>query len=433
MAEATLTISAVDNWQPRFFTIFVGQALSLVGSSLTQFVLLWWITDTTGSASALAIAGMMALLPQALLGPVGGAVADRWSRRLIMIVADAVTAACMLGLIVLFATGLVQLWHVYTLMFIRSSMQAFQQPAAVASTARLVPAEWLPRVAGLNQTVLGVMSIASAPLGALALAVMPLQGALTVDVVTALLGIVPLFFFRVPQNRQSAAALGSVWGDLKDGVRYIGRDRGLLHLYALNGLVVLTVLPTFSLTPLLVKEWFRGGVNEVALMEALAGAGIIAGGVLISVWAGFKRRIVTVLVSFAVSCGTVALTALAPREGLWLAAVWWCLSGVTFSTGNAPLMALLQTIVPNEFQGRIISLLNTVIGLAGPVGLAVAGPLGEAVGVRGVFILGGALSALICLAGLLSPALVTLEDMPATSARPTPAATLPPEDQSPAM
>jgi DHA3 family macrolide efflux protein-like MFS transporter len=409
MPETTPSHRAVDNWQLRFFSIFVGQALSLTGSSLTQFVLLWWITDTTGSASALAVAGMMALLPQALLGPFGGALADRFSRRIIMVVADAVTAVCMLVLVALFATNRAELWHVYGLMFIRSAMQAFQQPAAAASTAMLVPAEWLPRVAGLNQTVLGIMSIASAPLGALALAFLPLQGALLIDAFTAVLGIVPLFIFRVPQNRPPAAHQLSFWQDLKDGVRYIVRDRGLVHLYALNGLVVLTVLPTFSLTPLLVKEWFRGGVNEVALMEALAGVGIIAGGVLISVWMGFKRRIITVLVSFTVSCGTVALTALAPQDGLWLAAIWWCLSGVTFSTGNAPLMAILQTTVPNELQGRILSLLNTVVGLAGPIGLAVAGPLGEALGVRGVFILGGTLSAVFCAVGLLSPALLRLE------------------------
>lgn len=432
MSKITQSERVAGNWQLRFFSIFVGQAFSLTGSALTQFVLLWWITDTTGSASALAVAGVMALLPQALLGPIGGALADRWSRRFIMIVADAVTAACMLVLVLLFATNRVELWHVYVLMFIRSSMQAFQQPAAAASTAMLVPAEWLPRVAGMNQTVQGVMSIASAPLGALALAFLPLQGALMIDVVTALLGIVPLFFFQVPQNRLPDTHGNSFWNDLKEGVRYVARERGLLHLYALNGLVVLTVLPTFALTPLLVKEWFKGGVNEVALMEALAGAGIIAGGLLMSVWTGFKRRIVTVLISFAIACGTVALTALAPQDGLWLAVVWWCLSGVTFSTGSVPMMALLQTIVPNELQGRVLSLLNTVVGLAGPIGLAVAGPLGEALGIRGVFILGGTLSAMVCLTGLLSPALLRLEDRPATPSPPTPAVMPPPAGQTPA-
>ncbi len=405
-----MTPDLAPNWKPRFFAVWIGQALSLVGSALTQFVLLWWITSTTGSATALATAGIMALLPQALLGPLGGTLADRWRRRQIMIVADSVTALCMLVLIALFATEQVQLWHIYTLMFIRSSMQAFQQPAAGASTSMLVPPDWLPRVAGLNQTLQGIMTIAAAPLGALALAFLPFQGALMIDVVTALLGITPLLFFRVPQPNRGHEQTSTMWSDFVDGVRYMAGQRGLLVLYGVTGLVVLTVLPTFSLTPLLVKQWFKGGVNEVAFMEALAGIGIIVGGVLISFWPIFKRRIITVMVSFAISCGTVALTALMPGNGLLLAAFWWFISGATFSTGNAPLMALLQSIIPNALQGRALSLLNTVMGLAGPIGLLIAGPLAEVIGVRDVFIIGGVLSALVALASLLSPTLRRIED-----------------------
>ena len=89
-------------WEWRFWVIFGGQAASLIGSAMTQFVLIWWITDTTGSVSALALAGLVALLPQALLGPLGGTLADRYSRRLIMIVADLISALCMLVLIALF-------------------------------------------------------------------------------------------------------------------------------------------------------------------------------------------------------------------------------------------------------------------------------------------------------------------------------------------
>jgi DHA3 family macrolide efflux protein-like MFS transporter len=180
-------------------------------------------------------------------------------------------------------------------------------------------------------------------------------------------------------------------------------------LLAIMGLIVMTIMPMFSLTPLLVKTHFGGGVNEVALMEGLSGVGIILGGVFIGFWPLFKRRVVTMLVSFAISCFTVALVAIAPSDWFWLGIFWWFVSGVTYSTGNAPMMAIIQQVVPNEMQGRVFSLMNTVMGLAGPVGLAVVGPLGEALGVVGVFVLGGTLSALICLAGLLSPALMNIE------------------------
>lgn len=404
------------DWRPRFFSIWIGQAVSLTGSALTQFVLIWWITQETSSPSALAIAGMMGLLPSALFSPLGGAVADRLSRRLVMILADSITALCMLILVGLFAADKVQLWHLYTLMFIRSSMQTFQYPASSSSTVNLVPEDWLERVAGWNQSLQGVMTIAAAPLGALALAFLPIHGALMIDIFTALLGILPLFFFHIPQpTRTGLGAPKTILQDILEGAKYILQRKGLFVLYAVSGLVVLTILPTFSLTPLLVKQHFAGGVNEVALMEAMAGVGIILGGIGIGIWKIKAYRVLVMLVSFAISCGTVALTALAPGQMLWLAIFWWFLSGVTFSTGNAPMIALLQSIIPNELQGRTLALLNMVFGFAGPVGLAIAGPLGELLGVRAVFIIGGSLSAFINIAALLSKDLWNIEREQASS------------------
>jgi DHA3 family macrolide efflux protein-like MFS transporter len=399
-------------WRLRFWSIWGGQALSLIGSALTQFVLIWWITLNAGSASALSIAGVMALLPQALLGPLGGTLADRFSRRVIMIVTDTVSAVCMLVLVWLFQSDQIQLWHLYTMLFIRSSMQAFQTPAATASTAMLVPGDWLDRVAGLNQMLQGVLTIAAAPLGALLLAFLPFQGALLVDVVTALLGIVPLLIFAIPQPQRTDMQQSGFWSDFVGGARVVLHNRGLLLLYGLMALVVLTIMPTFTLTPLLVKEYFRGGVNEVAFMEGLAGIGIIAGGLLIAAVPIFKRKIVTILASFAISCAMVALTALTPVSLFWLAAIWWGLSGVTFSTGNAPLMALIQTQVPNQLQGRVFALLNTVMGIAAPLGLGFAALLGEQIGVRGVFVVGGVASAVICLLGFAVPSLLRIEETP---------------------
>ena len=105
--------SIPKNWAPHFFTIWTGQAFSLFGSSLVQFALVWWLTKQTGSATVLATATLVALLPQIVLGPLAGALVDRWNRRIIMIVADTSIALATLLLIYLFATDLVQVWHIY--------------------------------------------------------------------------------------------------------------------------------------------------------------------------------------------------------------------------------------------------------------------------------------------------------------------------------
>jgi DHA3 family macrolide efflux protein-like MFS transporter len=398
-------------WRLRFWTIWTSQAFSLIGSALTQFVLIWWVTQTTGSTSALAIAGIVALLPQALLGPLGGAVADRFSRRAILMLADTISAVCMLVLVWLFQSGQVQLWHIYAIMAIRSSMQAFQMPAAAASTAMLVPSDWLNQAAGLNQALGGIITIAAPALGALALAVLPFQGALLIDVTTALLAVALLFLYRIPQPQRDTTQRSGLWGDFADGLRLVVHHRGLLLLYGVVTLMVVLIMPVFNLMPLFVTTHFGGDVGQVALMQSIGGVGLIAGG-LLTFLLNFRRKIVTLLVSYALACALIAGTALTPGSFFWLAVVCWALGASTFAAGNATLMALLQSQVPNIFQGRVISLLTTVMGLASPIGLGLVALLGGLVDVRGVLIVGGGVAAVICLLGFAAPSLVRIEESP---------------------
>ncbi len=396
-------------WAWRFGLVFGGQAFSLVGSALSQFVLLWWITDTTGSVSALAFAGLAALLPQAVLSPLGGTLADRWSRRALMIVSDAVSALCMCVLIALFLTGRIELWHAYSMMAVRSAMQAFQLPAASSSVAMLVPAHFLPRAAGLNQMMQSLTLVAAAPLGALAVSLLPMGWALGIDVITVVLGITPLLFLRIPQPRRAPDARTSIAQELREGVQAVWHSPGLLRLYALLGAAMLAVMPTFTLVPLLVKAHFGGGAAEVAWMEGLAGGGMVLGGMLVAALAP-RRQMPWVLWGLALSCLAMALTALAPSRLFAVAVLWWTVSGIAFSLGHAPLTALLQTIVPHQLQGRVLSLLHMVEGLASPLGLALASPLGEWLGVRWLFVITGTLGGAVILAGFLSPPLMRLEE-----------------------
>lgn len=406
-----MTVDKATNWQMRFWAVFGGQTLSLVGSALTQFVLLWWIADTTGSVSALATAGMAAMLPQALLGPLGGALADRHSRRMLMIVADLVSAACMLVLIWLFVSGRITLWHAYIMMAVRSAMQALQAPAASASVSMLVPSSFLTRAAGLNQAMQSMTLIVAAPLGAFAISVMPIGWALGIDVATALLGIVPLLVWSIPQPRRGGDSAGAekttLWRDLRDGVHLVWSEPGLRRLYCLIGVVVMIIMPAFTLVPLLVKQHFHGGATQVGLMEGLSGAGMLFGGVLVAAMVP-RRHVQWILFGFAASCLSISLTALVPTRLFGVGVAWWVIGGITYVFGSAPLTALLQSMVPHHLQGRVLALLNSVMGLAAPVGLAFTGPLGEAFGIRGLFAGMGILGALACLAGFASPALLRL-------------------------
>jgi DHA3 family macrolide efflux protein-like MFS transporter len=165
-------------WARRFFTIWTGQAFSLFGSQLVQFALVWWLTISTGSATVLATATLMAMLPQVLFSPFTGALVDRWNRRAIMLAADSVIALATLLLAALFASGAIQVWRLYAIMFIRSVGGAFHWPAMQASTTLMVPKDQLTRVAGMNQTLYGVMGIVAPPIGALLVSALPMNGPL---------------------------------------------------------------------------------------------------------------------------------------------------------------------------------------------------------------------------------------------------------------
>lgn len=395
-----------DVWRMRFWSVFAGQGISLVGSSVTQFVLLWWITDTTGSVTALSLAGLAALLPRALLGPIGGAAADRYDRRSLMIAADAISAVCVIVLMVLFLTGSIEIWHAYLAMAVRSATQAFQTPAAMASTAMLVPVDFIPRAAGLNQTLFGIILLAAAPLGALALTLMPIGWALTIDVVTALLGVIPLLVFRIPQHRPTSRP--DLRSDLKEGVGLIWHHRGLRSLFLLMAAITLVIMPTFTLVPLLVKEHFGGGVSEVATVEAAAGIGMLIGGGIVAVIAP-RSAMLWCLGGFSLAYATIALMALAPSDAFWLAVAWWMVGSILYVVGHAPLTGLLQSKLDNRIQGRVLSLLMTVEAMAAPVGLALISLLGTVLSVRSLFIIMGVMGTAITALGFLSRHIRNLE------------------------
>lgn len=163
-----------SRWLRRFAPLWGGQAMSLLGSRLVQFALVWHLTVQTGSTAVLATATLVAMLPEVLLGPFAGALVDRWDRRKVMIFADAAVALTTLGLVLLFLTGRVEIWQIYAAMFLRSLGGAFHWPAMQASTSLMVPQKHLARLSGANQALQGLLSIAAPPLGALLLGLMPI-------------------------------------------------------------------------------------------------------------------------------------------------------------------------------------------------------------------------------------------------------------------
>lgn len=405
--------SVGSRWQAPFFTIWTGQQLSLVGSRIAQFALVWWLTDMTGSATVLATASIAALLPEILLGPVAGAYVDRWNRRIVMMVADGLIALASLWLAYLFWADAMRIWHIYVIMMVRAVGGSFHWPAMQASTSLMVPKKHLTRVAGLNQTMYGVLSVAGPPLGALALGLLPAYGVMLTDVGTALLAIVPLSFVSVPQPQRSdggATSLPSIWEDIREGLRYIGAWPGLIALIGLALVVKLALTPAFSLIPLLVRDHFSGDAARLSLFQSVAGVGMLAGGLLLSAWGGSDRRIYTTLGAVAVMGVGFVVLGFLPTWLFSVALFSIFVVGFTMPLVDGPIMAILQGTVPPEVQGRVFTMMVSLLSLTAPVGLAVAGPMSDWLGLR-VWYLGAGFVALVAGAtGFFVPVLVHVED-----------------------
>lgn len=409
-----MRVDSTMRWKPRFFSIWIGQAFSLLGSMLVQFALVWWLTQETGSATVLAMATLVAVLPSIFLGPVAGTLVDRWNRRLVMIAADTLTALATLALIQLFLAGALEVWHVYLAMAFRSLMGAFQWPAMQASTTLMVPEEHLTRVAGLNQTLNGAMNIISPPLGALLMAIMPLDRVLMVDIVTAICAILPLLIFTIPQPAPSATiattATTSVWVEMRAGWRYVIAWRGLLGVLIIVMIINFVSVPASSLMPILVTQHFGGGVTQLGWLESSWGVGVVLGGLLLSVWGGFRRKIVTSLTGLIALGIGMTMLGLVPSDLFAGALVLFFFVGVTNPMINGPFFALMQSRVEPDMQGRVMSLASSATGAMMPLSLVIAGPLADAFGVSTWYVFGGIATIIVGIASFMIPAIIAIEE-----------------------
>jgi DHA3 family macrolide efflux protein-like MFS transporter len=394
-----------------FFILWTGQSLSLVGSQAVQFALIWWLTETSGSATILATATLLGLLPPIVLGPVIGALIDRWNRKTVMLAADGFVAAASLLLAWLFSAGIANIPHVLALLFMRAVGAAFHSPAMTASTTLMVPEKHLTRIQGLNQSMQGLLTIVAAPLGALLLAIFSMTGVMMVDVGTALLAILPLLAIRVPRpTRSDDLGQSSVWAETAAGFRYLVRRRGHRTLIAMAALINALLVPAFSLLPLLVLQRLNGGAAQLGWLSSSFGVGLIVGGVALGAWGGFRRRIVTTLAAMAALGVAVTAVGLTPASSfLWTLVSMACV-GLIVPLVNGPVYAILQATIAPDYQGRVFSLVASLAGAVAPLGLIVAAPVAEIVGVGVWYLAGGIACVAMGLAGFFAPSLMGIED-----------------------
>ena len=351
-------------WKKKYFTMLAGQSISLITSGILQMSIIFYLTAKTNSAMVLSIATLMGFLPQAVIGPFAGTFVDRHSRKGVMIGADLMIAATGGFLAVVSIFMELPIWLIMLVLFVRSIGNAFHSPASSAVTPLMVPQDQLTKCAGYNQTM-------------------------QADIIGAVLacGVVAVLSIPNPPICPGESQ-NSFFRDMKEGYFELKKNKGLFALLWIGTAYMFFFMPISALYPLMSMGYFRGTPTHASIAEIAFAGGMLAGGILLSVWGGFKNRIFSIGLSVLVMGVSIAISGLLPTNAFFIFVICCTVMGLT-SPFYGVQDALFQEQLPPEYLGRVFSLLGSVMSFAMPLGLLCSGIFAERIGVEKWFLLCG--------------------------------------------
>lgn len=423
-----------------FYVVWAGQALSLLGTSMTRFALMIWAFEKEQSVSALALLGFFSTFTFILASPLAGVLVDRWDRRKVMLLADALAGLMTAALFLLNLRGELQVWHLYLATGLTGAFSAFQEPAFWATISLIVPEGQFARANGMVGLAKSAVTMLAPIFAGLLLQSAGLNWVMSADLLTMSLALGSLLLIRFPAPPASAEgqqARGSYLQEIRFGTRYIFQRRGLVQILAVFFFINLfSTLTYFGVhTPLILT---RTGGDEVGLgiVRTVMGLGGILGGLLISIWGVPRRKtrvfLITTALSFLV-CDF--LTAASRSVPAWAIAGFLAELSIPFIV--SPYYALWQEIVPPDVQGRVFATREMLQVSSQPVGYLFSGLLadrlfepalqssallnqwlnpligsGPGAGMAAMFLCTALLGCLTGLLGLASPAIRQLDERP---------------------
>ena len=398
------------DWKKIFMIIWSGQFISILTSSIVEFAIILWITMKTGSAEVLALSAVASMLPQSLLGPFAGILVDRWPRKTVMIAADSFIALCTMVLAILFYFGEVQIVHIYILMVLRSIGGAFHEPAMQASVPLLAPKEELMRISGINQMIHSVCSIAGPALGALAITLMSMTPVLMLDVAGAAVACISLLFVTIPNPvREGMTKNIHLVGETKEAYVAVRKQRGLGWLFLLITVSMFLIIPISVLYPLMTLNHFHGNAFQMSVIEMGWGGGALLGGAILGVKKFHWNEMS--MISWVMTLLGVAFffSGVLPSNGYVLFVVITSITGVLGSFNMAAFTTIIQTRIPSEVMGRVLSFTFSVGMLPSMLGLLGTGFLADGIGLTNTFMIGGVLMTIVGACSFMVPSIQYLK------------------------
>lgn len=373
----TLSNNGKENWLKNIILFLSSQTISLFGSSLVQYAMMWHITLTTESGMMMTLYIICGFIPTFILSPMAGVWADRYNRKMLIVLSDGLIALATLIMAILFLMGFDSIWLLFVMAAVRAFGSGVQMPAVGAILPQIVPSDKLTKVNGANGSIQAIIMFLSPMASAALLGVTTIEAIFFIDVVTAAIAIFTLLFFlKIPTHKKASAEQStSYWSDFKLGIEYV-RDHNFLKSFFFFFAVLFVLLaPASFLTPLQVTRNYGEDLWRLSAIEIAFSIGMMFGGMLIASWGGFANRIKTIAFSsIVIGICTIGL-GLAPN--FWLYLGFMGLFGLVIPSFNTPANVLLQEKVAEEYLGRVFGVMGMISTSMMPLGMLIFGPLAD--------------------------------------------------------
>jgi MFS family permease len=361
-----------------FLVVWFGQLVSQIGTAMSTFALLIWIYEHTGRATSVALLGFFWFLPVIGLAPFAGVWIDRYDRRRIMLLADTGQAVVTLGVLLLYVSGRLEVWHLYVAEAASGVGWAFQGPAYTAATTMLLPKEHYARASGLRSVSMFGADAVAPFLAGVAVVGIGIGGVLVVDLVTFLFAAAALAVVHVPRPPRSDEHDEGSFGDqIRAGFQYIRTRPGLLGLLGIfTGINLFAALTYYAILPPMILARTARDTIVLASVQSALGIGAVAGGLVMGLWGGPRRKIHGVLAGAAVSflVGDLLL-AVARTTPAWIVAA--VIGSFFVPVIMASDLAIWQSKVPPSLQGRVFSIRSAIRMSTMPLGYLMGGVLAD--------------------------------------------------------
>ncbi|MEG0276342.1 MAG: MFS transporter [Coprobacillus sp.] len=375
-----------QSWKRKTVSFLSAQTISLFGSSIVQYAIVWYITLSTSSGKMLTISTICGFLPQIMISLFAGVWIDRYDRKKLIMISDSIIALFTFILAIAFINGYKNIWLVFVVLAIRSAGTGIQTPSVNAILPQIVPSDKLMRVNGIHSTLSSIIMFISPAFSGFILSLFSLETTLFIDVVTAIIGVTITSTISIQRiyQKQSSTVQG-----LKEGYTYLKDNVFIRRLIIFQFLTLLLITPSAFLTPLMVSRSFGNEVWRLTLSEMTYSLGMISGGLLISLWGGFKNRTKTIIIATTMYGLIMIFMGAAPYFIIYL--ILNALIGISSPCYNTSITVSIQERVESSMHGRVFSFMQIATSCAFPLGMLIYGPLADYIPVQILIISSGIL------------------------------------------